>query len=196
MARAEREDSMIVNSARDKCKCMWVRDFRAKECCVSVEKLLWCQLILEREYISPQHLLVPPPVHLFFKMGRWYIDAQLCCMCWPTCHTTKFKGRAASLLQWHRRSSQRGQTDKKRELEYRSIIHRLKRWWGFGSLSPLSAIFRASLISMSHLKVSGSEGSQSHHLKCHRLVLSQKLWCHSALDLVVDRDGCEREEGH
>lgn len=58
-----------------------------------------------------------------------------------------------------------------------------------GSRPPRSPIFWALLVSMSHLKVGGSEGARFHHLKCHRLVLSHKLWCHSALDLVADRDG-------
>lgn len=39
------------------------------------------------------------------------------------------------------------------------------------------------------------QGAQFHHLKCHRLVLSHKPWCHCALDLVADRDGWEGEEG-
>lgn len=60
--------------------------------------------------------------------------------------------------------------------------------WGFGSLPPES-----SILGFTHKHVTFEsrrlQGAQFHHLKCHRLVLSHKPWCHSALDLAADRDG-------
>lgn len=60
--------------------------------------------------------------------------------------------------------------------------------WGFGSL-PLES----NIWGFTHKHVTFEsqrlQGADSHHLKCHGLVLSHKPWCHSALDLVADRDG-------
>lgn len=63
------------------CKFMRARDFRDKDCCVSVEKLLWCQLILERarEHINPQHLFVPPV--LLYPKWDTRIFMRSCAVC-------------------------------------------------------------------------------------------------------------------
>lgn len=156
------------------------------------------------------------------KMGHSPINAQLCCMCKHTSsgrRNPKDKGELSLILamkKWEgqavcfrpvvsspiatRTLETSWQQKRKREREDRSIIHGGKKadskeMWGFGSL-PLES----NISGLTHKHVTFEsrrlQGAQFHHLKCHRLVLSHKPWCHSALDLLADRDGWERKERH
>lgn len=138
---------------------MRARDFRDKDCCVSVEKLLWSQLILERERAHQPTASVRASLS---KMGYSYIYAQLCCMHEPTYSPIKWEGqcvvffspevssptryketrnRSTMAAKEEKKKQGGGHTERKREREDRSIIHGGKKadceeMLDFGSLPP------------------------------------------------------------